>query len=132
MYGTDVVLITGYKQAEMYPITIIKASGRVESLNVKEADLKPIKLDDTEKVLRKLQPNKVTPFECTFSDEDELNKVNIAFCNNYCHVIKDGIAIYTDTIFDLHVLQNILRELFGITLCITPKKESKPPIKCIL
>lgn len=118
-YGEDVVLITGFEQAGKYPITVIKSNGVTECHDVKGADLAPIGLDDAGKILRKLQPNKVTPFECVFSDKEEQNKVSIAFCNNFCSVIKNGEEIYYGIISDFHVLQNILREVFGYTIYLT-------------
>ena len=93
-YGEDVALITGFEQAGKYPITVIKSNGTAECYDVKGTDLVPIGLDDAGKILKKLQPNKVTPFECVFSDKDEQNKVCMTFCNNFCSVIKNGEEIY--------------------------------------
>lgn len=118
-YGEDVALITGFEQAGKYPITVIKSNGAAECYDVKGTDLMPIGLDDAGKMLMKLEPNKVTPFECIFSDKEEQNKVSIAFCNNFCSVIKNGEEICSDVISDLHVLQNILREVFGYTIYLT-------------
>lgn len=115
-YGEDVALITGFEQAGKYPITVIKSNGVAECHDVKGADLAPISLDDVGKILKKLGPNKVTPFECIFSDKDEQNKVSIAFCNNLCSVIKNGEEICSGIISDFHVLQNILKEVFGYTI----------------
>lgn len=118
-YRDDVALITGYRQQEKkYLISVIK-DGHIECHDVNEIDLKPIQLDYAGEMLRKLQPNKVTPFECVFADKDELNKVSVAFCNNYCYVIKDGNEIYSDVVCEFHVIQNILREVFGYTIYFT-------------
>lgn len=120
-YGEDVALITGLKQADMYPITVIKSNGIAECHDVKRADLTPIDIYDAGKILKKLQPNKVTPFECVFSDKDEQNKVCMTFCNNFCSVIKNGEEIYSGSISEFHVLQNILKELFGYSIFFTEK-----------
>ena len=117
-YRDDVALITGYKQAERYPISVIH-NGHTRCYDIEEKDLTPIKLDAVEKILQKLQPSKVTPFECVFSAKDEQNKVSIAFCNNYCSVIKNGEEIYSGIISDFHTLQNILNEIFGYTIYLT-------------
>lgn len=121
-YGEDVALITGFEQAGKYPITVIKSNGTAECYDVKGTDLVPIGLDDAGKILKKLQPNKVTPFECVFSDKDEQNKVCMTFCNNFCSVIKNGEEIYSGSISEFHVLQNILKELFGYSIFLQKNK----------
>lgn len=119
MYGEDVALITGCKQAGKYPITVIKSNEVAECHDVKETELTSINLDDAKNRLKQLQRDKVTPFECIFSDKDERNKVSIAFCNNYCSVIRNGEEIYSGIVSDFHTLQNILKEVFGYTIYLT-------------
>lgn len=118
LYGDDIALITGYKQAERYPISVIH-NGHTRCYDIEEKDLTPIKLDAVEKILQKLHPNKVTPFECVFSAKDEQNKVSITFCNNFCSVIKNGEVIYSGIVSEFHVLQNILNDVFGYTIYLT-------------
>lgn len=96
-----------------------KSNEVAECHDVKETELTSINLDDAKNRLKQLQRDKVTPFECIFSDKDERNKVSIAFCNNYCSVIRNGEEIYSGIVSDFHTLQNILKEVFGYTIYLT-------------
>lgn len=118
-YGEDLALITGCEQLGKYPITVIKSNGVAECHDVKRTELTPINIDDAGNRLKQLHPDKVTPFESIFSDENEQNKVSIAFCNNYCSVIKNGEEIYSGIVSGFHTLQNILHEVFGYTIYLT-------------
>lgn len=113
MYGDEVALITGENQSGKYPISIIGADGKVISLYVQQCELNAIALNDAEKILSNCKPDKITPFDCTFSKKKESRHITIAFCNNFCSVTQDDKTIYTGVISELHTLQNIINDFLG-------------------
>ncbi len=120
-YGNRIALITGEKQDEQYPISIINEEGHVECSYAKESKLRPIKLDEDGDIIKRCKPCEITPYNCTFCSSDCENKVTFTFVNNYCKIIKDGNEIFEGAVSELHVLQNMLREILGWELCVSSK-----------
>lgn len=125
MYGDEIALIIGGKQAGKYLISVINERGLSKCYNAKESDLRPIKLDEGGNIIRRCVPNKITPDDCTFCTSDCNNKVTITFFNNYCKVTKDGNEIFEGPVLELHVLQNMLREIFGWVICCINKQSNQ-------
>ena len=61
-YRDDVALITGYKQAERYPISVIH-NGHTRCYDIEEKDLTPIKLDGNYNQVKLLHLNVSFPLK---------------------------------------------------------------------